>query len=89
MSKLNKKELSWHDRKNKINAILVDMTESSFFTQKQNDDAGAHIMVYLPEDVKESFEINVFRKNIYKEIGSSRMCIAYVSEAFIKNKITP
>ena len=88
MSKSNN-TLTWAERKSKINSIIVDMTESSFFTEKQNDDAGAHLMVYLPDTIKQTFEINVFRQNIYKEIGSSRMCIAYVSEAFIKNKIAP
>ena len=88
MSKSNN-SLTWAERKSKINSIIVDMTESSFFTEKQNDDAGAHLMVYLPDTIKQTFEINVFRQNIYKEIGSSRMCIAYVSEAFIKNKIAP
>ena len=87
MSKLRKSSFTWKKKKELVNSIIVDMTESSFFTEKQNDDAGAHLMVYLPNTIKQTFEINVFRQNIYKEIGSSRMCIAYVSEAFIKNKI--
>ena len=89
MSKLEKSKLTWKEKKSHINSILVDMTESSFYTEKQSDDAGNHLMIYLPDSVRESFEINVFRKNIYSEIGSSRICIAYVSEGFIKNKITP
>ena len=86
MSK-SKSSLSFKEKKDIANSLLVDMTESSFFTEKQSDDAGVHLMVYLPECVRDSFDINLFRENIYKKIGTSRMCIAYVSEGFIKNKI--
>tara|TARA_A100001011_G_C14317845_1_gene848832 strand:- start:4155 stop:4427 length:273 start_codon:yes stop_codon:yes gene_type:complete len=81
--KINEK-LTLKDRKDLLSGLIVDMTDSAFHLKIANDDAGAHLHMYLPESSRQNFNLKRFRKDTYKLIGSSRVVLSFVTEGYIE-----
>ena len=65
--------------------IVVNSTESEFQVEKQSDDGGYHLMVYLPVSSKEKFDIKKFRDTVWDKVGSARVMLCFVHDGYIEN----
>ena len=77
-------ELSWDEKKEFVTSLIVDTVETEFRVLKQMDDAGTHLMVYLPESARESFSISEYRKKIVDNLGFTRVLLCFVPDGFIE-----
>ena len=77
--------LSWDERKEIIASYVVDNTESEFHVCFENDDAGKHLSLYLPDSARKSFKIKAFREYTYKKVGFSRVTLTFVPENYIEH----
>ena len=85
MSKSKKSDLSRQEQYEKINSLIVDHTDHCFHLKTSSDDAGHHLMLYLPEEARKDFDIKAFREDRYNLIGFNRVLIAFVSEGYVSD----
>lgn len=66
------------------NSIIVDHTDSSFFTKMCSDDGGNHLCVYVDENYYENYNTREVGKLINSEFPRLRICNFFVSEGYIE-----
>jgi hypothetical protein len=80
-------ELTWDEKKEFITSLVVETVETEFRVEKQMDDAGTHLMVYLPETARETFSIPDYRQKIVDKLGFARVLLCFVSPGFIETAL--
>jgi hypothetical protein len=84
-SKAKNKDLKFEKIKGVLTSIVVDHTDTAFHIEKQSDDGGTHLMVYMPNEAKKNFDRKKFTSTVVSELGSVRVMICYVEPGYIEN----
>jgi hypothetical protein len=84
-SKASNKYKNYDDAKAKLIKLVVDFTESEFLVEKQNDDGGVHLMIYLPESARKNFNTFNFYNAVDESLGRVRKMLCFVPDGYIEN----
>lgn len=74
--------MSVKEKKKKVISYIVDNVDTQFRVNISSDDGGAHLCVYLPEEVKQDLNLDNFRKGIYKFMEKTRVTFFYVHDSW-------
>ena len=66
------------------NSLIVDHTESDFFTTMKSDDGGNHLCIYIDEEFREDYDNKKIGMIINKDFPRLRICNFFVSSGYIK-----
>ena len=70
--------------KDAVATIVVEKTESAFYLKVANDDGGAHLVLYLPESIRNEFNLVEFRKEVKEKAGRKRVILCFVHDDSIE-----
>ena len=84
MSKSKGSSDTWKERQEFITKLVVESVETEFYIKKSQDDAGTHLMVYLPEEARAELDSSKFRNAINTKFGSIRVLVCFVHAGYIQ-----
>jgi hypothetical protein len=85
LSKASDRNQSIKSVKDAIASIVVESTESAFYLKVAHDDGGSHLMLYLPESIRDEFDLNKFREATRAKAKRKRVLLCFVHDECIES----